>query len=205
MEAGDGRRAQTVYLKPKKKVPAPVLEILAPLPTPTFPQVRLHSCPAGSPRARQTAASGFPEEPSWVSLPSQPAEAAWEVLKASESKAGVYQRGTASPASRSKAVLCPVWPLYQCDWLAHGQAGCPSQRKENMAGCAVKLFLLFSCYCGYSQRQYAQLALYESTSQRMTNHLFQEAFPDAPPLRELLVHFLQPSICLSACDSHTSG
>lgn len=32
MEAGDGRRAQTVYLKPKKKVPAPVLASLAPLP-----------------------------------------------------------------------------------------------------------------------------------------------------------------------------
>lgn len=83
MEAGDGRRAQTVYLKPKKKVPAPVLASLAPLPTPTFPQVRLHSYPPGSPRARQTAALGFPEEPSWVSLPPQPAEAAWFPLSLS--------------------------------------------------------------------------------------------------------------------------
>lgn len=79
MEAGDGRRAQTVYLKPKKKVPAPVLASLA-HPPPTFPQVRLHSCPPSSSRARQTAALGFPEETSWAPPPSQPAEAAWSPL-----------------------------------------------------------------------------------------------------------------------------
>lgn len=34
MEAGDGRRAQTVYLKPKKKVPAPALASLTRPPHP---------------------------------------------------------------------------------------------------------------------------------------------------------------------------
>lgn len=104
MEAGDGRRAQTVYLKPKKKVPAPELASLAhPLPPtppspPTFPQVRLHSCPPGSQRARQTAALGFPEELFWASPPSQTAEGdrsplpleCWAVSRAS--KVGVYRR-----------------------------------------------------------------------------------------------------------------
>lgn len=36
MEAGDGRRAQTVYLKPKKKVPAPALASLTRPPHPHF-------------------------------------------------------------------------------------------------------------------------------------------------------------------------
>lgn len=82
MEAGDGRRAQTVYLKPKKKVPEPVLAEPTPHPPilpppPTFPQVRLHSCPPGSQRARQTAVLGSPEKLSWALPPSQPAEGDW--------------------------------------------------------------------------------------------------------------------------------
>lgn len=46
MEAGEGRRAETVYLKPKKKVPAPAPESPA-HPPPTLPQVRLCSYPLG--------------------------------------------------------------------------------------------------------------------------------------------------------------
>lgn len=70
MEAGDGRRAQTVYLKPKKKVPAPVLASLAPLP----PRANFSS--SSAPFLSSWFSRGQAEEPSWVSLPSQPAEAA---------------------------------------------------------------------------------------------------------------------------------
>lgn len=99
MEAGDGRRAQTVYLKPKKKVPAPVLASLA------HPPANFSSSSApflssqlfkGQADSSLRLSGGDFLGASAISTSRgclvPLALTCWAVLRASESKAGVYQR-----------------------------------------------------------------------------------------------------------------
>lgn len=57
MEAGEGEEAQTVYLKPKKKVPAPAAGEPSPPPA-NFSSSSLRSYPSDSPRRCHRAQAG---------------------------------------------------------------------------------------------------------------------------------------------------
>ena len=85
---GRGRRAETVYLKPKKKVPAPAPPLESPArPPPTFPQVRLHSCPSGSPRRGHRPAGLAPSD--WLQA----------VASSPASRRGIVWPGCRPPAT----------------------------------------------------------------------------------------------------------